>query len=78
MTGVQTCALPISEVNKFIQKKTYSKDELFGKGNNMEDEYDEEQYFINPKLVNRDYASLSEELFIWGFKQITDWNLHII
>lgn len=61
-----------AEVNKFIQKKTYSKDELFGKGNNMEDEYDEEQYFINPKLVNRDYASLSEELFTSGFKQITD------
>jgi 5-methylcytosine-specific restriction protein B len=60
------------EVNKFIQKKTYSKDELFGKGNNMEDEYDEEQYFINPKLVNRDYSSLSEELFMLGFKQITD------
>lgn len=60
------------EVNKFIQKKTYSKDELFGKGNNMEDEYDEEQYFINPKLVNRDYSSLSEELFMKGFKEIAD------
>jgi 5-methylcytosine-specific restriction endonuclease McrBC GTP-binding regulatory subunit McrB len=60
------------ENNKFIQKKTYSKDELFGKGNNMEDEYDEDQYFINPKLVNREYSTLSEELFTLGFKQITD------
>jgi hypothetical protein len=38
----------------------------------MEDEYDEDQYFINPKLVNREYSTLSEELFTLGFKQITD------
>ena len=60
------------ETNKFIMKKQYSKDELFGKGNNMEDEYDEDQYFINPKLVEKEYSLLSEELFTLGFKQITD------
>ena len=61
-----------AEDNKFIQKKTYSKDELFGKGNNMEDEYDEEQYFINPKLASKKYNELSEELFIKGFNKIAD------
>lgn len=61
-----------AENNKFIQKKTYSKDELFGKGNNMEDEYDEEQYFINPKLASKKYNELSEELFIKGFSKIAD------
>lgn len=61
-----------AEANKFILSKSYSKDDLFGKGNNMEDEYDEEQYFINPKLVSRDYASLSEELFTIGFKELAD------
>ena len=60
-----------AEENKFIQKKTYSKDELFGKGNNMEDEYDEEQYFINPNLVSKKYIDLSEELFIKGFNKIS-------
>jgi hypothetical protein len=54
---------------KFIQKKSYSKDELFGKGNNMEDEYDEEKYFINPKLVAKNYKDLSDEFFIKGFKK---------
>ena len=61
-----------AEDNKFIQKKTYSKDELFGKGNNMEDEYDEEQYFINPKIASKKYNELSEELFIKGFNKIAD------
>jgi hypothetical protein len=61
-----------AEENKFIQKKSYSKDKLFGNRNNIEDEYDEEQYFINPKLVKRDYTSLSEDLFTLGFKEIAD------
>jgi hypothetical protein len=61
-----------AEKNKFILQKTYAKDELFGKGNNMEDEYDEEQYFINPSLVTRKYSSLSAELFSKGFKEIAD------
>lgn len=56
----------------FIIKKTYSKDKLFGKGNNMEDEYEEDQYYINPKLANRDYENLTEQLFIKGFKKIND------
>lgn len=59
-----------AENNKFIMKKTYSKDELFGKGNNMEDDYDDAQYYINPKLVSKDYETLSEELFTLGFKEI--------
>jgi len=61
-----------TETNKFILKKSYSKDELFGKGNNMEDEYDEDNYFINPNLVNRKYTFLTAELFSKGFKEIAD------
>lgn len=57
-----------SEEEKFIQMKSYSKDELFGKGNNIEDEYEENQYFINPFLAQKKYSALNANLFIKGFK----------
>ena len=58
-----------SENEKFILKRKYSSENLFGKNNNMEEEFDENQYYINPKLVNKEYAGLSEKFFLLGFKE---------
>lgn len=58
-----------SENEKFILKKKYSSENLFGKNNNIEEEFDENQYYINPKLVNKEYISLSEKFFLLGFKE---------
>jgi hypothetical protein len=56
-----------SKNEKFILKKKYSVDKLFGKTNNIEEEYDDNQYYINPKLVDKKYNELSEQFFIKGF-----------
>jgi hypothetical protein len=53
---------------KFILKKKYLVDNLFGKTNNIEEEYDDNQYYINPKLVDKKYNELSEQFFIKGFQ----------
>lgn len=52
---------------KFILKRKYSSETLFGRNNNLEEEFDENQYYINPKLVDKKYNELSEEFFIKGF-----------
>jgi 5-methylcytosine-specific restriction protein B len=57
-----------NEDEKFILKKKYSSETLFGKNNNLEEEFDENQYYINPKLVDKKYTELSEQFFIKGFK----------
>jgi hypothetical protein len=57
-----------SEEEKFILKKKYSTKTLFGKNNNLEEEFDENQYYINPKLVDKKYSELSEQFFIKGFQ----------
>lgn len=57
-----------SKNEKFILKKKYSVDKLFGKTNNIEEEYDDNQYYINPKLVDKKYNELSEQFFIKGFE----------
>lgn len=57
-----------SEEEKFILKKKYSTKTLFGKSNNLEEEFDENQYYINPKLVEKKYNELSEQFFIKGFE----------
>lgn len=56
-----------TEEEKFILKKKYSIDNLFGKTNNIEEEFDDYQYYINPKLVSKQYSELSEQFFIKGF-----------
>ena len=56
--------------DKFILKKSISKDILFGKDNYMEDEYDDTQYFVNPIFANRKYDLISEEMFSLGFNEI--------
>jgi hypothetical protein len=53
---------------KFILKKPYSSEKLFGKNNNLEEEFDENQFYLNPYLVNKEYNKLSEQFFIKGFK----------
>jgi 5-methylcytosine-specific restriction protein B len=53
---------------KFILKKKYPSETLFGKNNNLEEEFDENQYYINPKLVDKKYNDLSVEFFIKGFQ----------
>jgi 5-methylcytosine-specific restriction protein B len=58
------------EEDKFILKKTISKDILFGKDNYTEEEYDDTQYFVNPNLANRKYDFISEEMFSLGFNEI--------
>lgn len=55
------------EEEKFILKKKYSIDNLFGKTNNIEEEFDDYQYYINPKLVSKQFADLSEQFFLKGF-----------
>ncbi|MEM0542278.1 AAA family ATPase [Flavobacterium sp. j3] len=57
-----------NEDEKFILKKKYSSETLFGKNNNIEEEFDENQYYINQKLVDKKYNELSEQFFIKGFK----------
>jgi hypothetical protein len=56
------------ENEKFILKKKYNVDELFGKTNNIEEEFDENQYYINQNLVDKEYSKLSEQFFIKGFQ----------
>ncbi len=57
---------------KFIQSKTISKDKLFGNGNNMEEEYDNKLYYINPHLIDENnYDKLSIEFFAKGFPSET-------
>lgn len=57
-----------NEEEKFILKKKYSSETLFGKNNNLEEEFDENQYYINSKLVDKKYNELSEQFFIKGFQ----------
>lgn len=57
-----------SDDEKFILKKKYSSETLFGKNNNLEEEFDENQYYINPKLVDKKYNELSEQFFIKGYQ----------
>lgn len=57
-----------NEEEKFILKKKYSSETLFGRNNNLEEEYDDNQYYINPKLVDKKYNELSEQFFIKGFE----------
>lgn len=54
---------------KFILKKKYSTENLFGKISNIEEEYDDNQYYINPKLVNKEYSDLSVQFFVKGFSK---------
>jgi hypothetical protein len=56
------------ENEKFILKKKYNVDKLFGKTNNIEEEFDENQYYINQNLVDKEYSKLSEQFFIKGFQ----------
>ncbi len=53
---------------KFILKRKYSSETLFGRNNNLEEEFDENQYYINQNLVDKEYSKLSEQFFIKGFQ----------
>jgi hypothetical protein len=53
---------------KFIQQEKCDPDDLFGKGHNLDGEYSETRYFINPNLSTENYKDLSVQFFIKGFE----------
>ena len=54
---------------RFILKDSYPVKKLFGDKNNIEDEYNENRYSINPHLLSKEYDKLSVNFFIKGFKE---------
>jgi 5-methylcytosine-specific restriction protein B len=56
-----------SKNEKFIVKRKYKVDDLFGENEPFEEEYNDFTYRLNDNLVNERYDLLSEQFFIKGF-----------